>query len=961
LSSFCVVFKALLFVLFTLLLFVFSPLQFGVMPPPTLIEEKPWMAGVKELFQKGDYGQAISIFQKLLNQAGIAETEYSEIYRQMAIFYWYSDQDKEATQSYQKALSFASRFGSQREISLIKEELDLKGFYARAIELRSHRDQDGSNLNFDKAWRKSKSIGAQALELKVLRTWSFNYLGSPGNLKRFRDLNVQAINLALALNHKVEACGAACNIGAYYLMNSDYSHALSYYLNALYYVQSLTPNNDTIVSLNNISVINMALGDYARAYDYVVEALKLITPTNDESFQAPLLINLGDIFHSLAQSSPASDYNRRALECFKAYLTINKGKSRESLSLHALNGIANIYIDQGELAQARAILLPALEKLRTNKSPGLESMILLNLAEISLRTGEMAESAQHFQEALIAAKQGGNLLAIIRSASGLGRCCEQRKDYRQAIVYYNEAIGIIRDDGARIVNDINRAEFIFRSREPYLALIELYFKMFNESHIGTFGREIYRMSEMFRGRSSIEYQKRISQQGDPVFLYSNRLQEQRLNIERLNLIKEISRPAQKKVKYEELQSKIKHIDDLLDTALFESCLQSFGSATYAHPASLDIVQSLLLTDRTALIEYFLGDERSYIFCVTKKEFHFVDLPSTQSINDSLIGYLSFLEDPTIPLSKGFPAAQRLYGELLLPVEKFIPASVDHLIIVPDGILFRLPFETLATTTAGSSTFKYLNDRYVISYAPSASALIYLEQKPRISYAKEALAFGVSEYEQYGHRSATEGSYSPSSVLGELYRRSGFSLAPIPHSRKEITALMRKVRREKIDVYFDERATEKAFKRLDLKDYRLIHLACHALSDEQYPLRSSLVFSAAGDDEEDGFLQVSEMYDMRTNADLVILSACQTGRGKIVRNEGIVGLPRVIFYMGARSVLSTLWPVDDKASAVFMEYFYNAYYQGEGKSKALRDAKKKMANSKYGHPYYWASYTLTGEF
>jgi len=109
------------------------------------------------------------------------------------------------------------------------------------------------------------------------------------------------------------------------------------------------------------------------------------------------------------------------------------------------------------------------------------------------------------------------------------------------------------------------------------------------------------------------------------------------------------------------------------------------------------------------------------------------------------------------------------------------------------------------------------------------------------------------------------------------------------------------------------------------------------------------------------LQVSEMYNMRTNADLVVLSACQTGRGTIVMNEGNLGLPRVFFYMGARSVLSSLWPINDKSGAVFIRNFYDAYFRGEGKAEALRTAKKAMGETRFAHPFFWASYVLTGGF
>jgi CHAT domain-containing protein len=777
------------------------------------------------------------------------------------------------------------------------------------------------------------------------------------------DLNVQALNLALPLNLKVEACRAAYNIGNYYAMNSDYSHALSFYLKASYYLRDLETNDDTLKCLNNIASIYISLGDYFKAHDYIYDAMKNIRPGDPGLFEPSLLINMGQIFQSLARSSQDPEYYSQALRCFSSYINLEKTAGGMGLRLHALNGIAGVYVDQGRLDEAKALLLPALDKVKTDKTSALSGMTLLNLAAIALKNGEVAEAERYYREAQAAAKQSNDVLQLIRAAYGLGRCSERRNDYGQAISFYNEALGVINSAGSRIANDTNRAEFTSRSREPFQALIELCYKLSGEGPAGTFERELYRVSESYRARSFLEYLAKRSRRKDALPPDdAGDLIADKLNGERLTLLKGLSSGDRNQAGNEESQSRIKQIDDMLDAAVFDKQLQDDATAALALPVSLNTLQNTLLTDRTALVEYLLGDERSYLVFVTRNSFHLVPLPSAQSIEDSLAAYLSFLEDPSISASKGLPAAQRLYTDLLRPAEGFIPASVDHLIIVPDGILFRLPFEALALPGAGpSSAGRYLNDRYIVSYAPSASALFYLARKPKAPYLKEALAFGVTAYPRQGRGAAVEGAYSAVSVLDELYKRNGFVMAPIPHARREMTGLAKRVPPEKADLYSEDKATEGAFKRLDLEAYRLIHLACHAFSDDRYPLRSSLLFSAGPDDAEDGFLQVSEMYDMRTNADLVVLSACQTGRGKIVRNEGILGLPRIFFYMGARSVISTLWPVHDKAGAAFMDYFYDAYFQGADKARALQIAKQKMAGTKYGHPYYWASYTLTGEF
>jgi CHAT domain-containing protein len=196
---------------------------------------------------------------------------------------------------------------------------------------------------------------------------------------------------------------------------------------------------------------------------------------------------------------------------------------------------------------------------------------------------------------------------------------------------------------------------------------------------------------------------------------------------------------------------------------------------------------------------------------------------------------------------------------------------------------------------------------------------------------------------------------------DLYEKSGFSISPIPYSAKEVKEISRYFKADKKDVFIKKNASERILKSLNLNDYRIVHFACHAFSDESYPLRSTLVFSLENESEEDGFFQVLEMYKLRLDAELTVLSACQTGKGKNIQNEGVLGLPRVFFYMGSRSVISTLWSIHDKATSQFMKYFYEYYAQRTGKARALQLAKQRMMRTKYSHPFYWGAFILTGEY
>ncbi len=151
----------------------------------------------------------------------------------------------------------------------------------------------------------------------------------------------------------------------------------------------------------------------------------------------------------------------------------------------------------------------------------------------------------------------------------------------------------------------------------------------------------------------------------------------------------------------------------------------------------------------------------------------------------------------------------------------------------------------------------------------------------------------------------------------------FAFSSLPYSGREIIKISKYFPREKRDIFINKNAKEEIIKEISLVDYRIIHFACHALLDEKFPFRSGLILSFDEDSKEDGFLQVREIYSLKLNTDLVVLSACQTGKGKLEVGEGILGLPRIFFYVGAKSVLFSLWRINDESTALFMDYFY--YY------------------------------------
>jgi len=199
------------------------------------------------------------------------------------------------------------------------------------------------------------------------------------------------------------------------------------------------------------------------------------------------------------------------------------------------------------------------------------------------------------------------------------------------------------------------------------------------------------------------------------------------------------------------------------------------------------------------------------------------------------------------------------------------------------------------------------------------------------------------------------------IFQDFFSSSTFNLSRLKYSSFEIQKIASLFNKTKIKYFERNKASEEQLKAMNLTDYKIIHFATHSLIDDKQPARSSIVLSLDKDPQEDGFLQMREVYNLKLNADLVVLSACQTGLGQFIKGEGIEGINRAFFYAGASTVLMSLWSVNDQASAQLMERFYYHLHAGKSITKALQAAKLEMISSKIlSHPYYWAGFIVSGD-
>ena len=339
--------------------------------------------------------------------------------------------------------------------------------------------------------------------------------------------------------------------------------------------------------------------------------------------------------------------------------------------------------------------------------------------------------------------------------------------------------------------------------------------------------------------------------------------------------------------------------------------------------SIEEIQAVI-PKNAALLEYNVSAFPA-VFVFTRDQFQVVRFPKPDEFPRRVATYFDVVSTTSGDAFKTFGTGggYELFEEMLLPVLRILPETVSHLIISPPPPLEILPFEALPMNRAG----KFLIEKYAVSYVPSASALPIIFDKRHPGSGRQLLAFADPE---------------------------------LPFAAVEVDSVAEIVGREHSDVFAGRDASEARFKQTDLMQYRLLHFAMHALGNGPQPEKSALVFSMGADSTEDGHLEAKEIYDLRLNADMVVLSACQTGAGHGAPGEGIHGLARAFLFAGARSLVASMWKVEDEPTAALMTGFYEYLREGMSKAESLRRAKLDLIQNGYSHPRQWAGFVLFGE-
>jgi CHAT domain-containing protein len=777
-----------------------------------------------------------------------------------------------------------------------------------------------------------------------------------------RNRLLEAMRLWGQMREPEKAARAALQLGDCYKQARRYNESLDYYNLAL--KVSSAPGAAKAIAFNSMAAIYAEMYQRDLAAQYYDKAIQQARTSRDISTQALALTGLAHLYYQQGEK-------KRAIYCIRQARRLNRQEGNEAAEADVLHLLGLIDQEEGLMEQAKKAFEDALAIYRKTSDVERRVKILCSISNLYLLSAQRQPALEQAEQAVdMAEKQAERAtsntdklrarelrwrahLSLARAQRAVGQKDIAIRSYKRAIGHI-EGMWLL----VYISTETSAAAFSQQRQAPYMELIDMLIEQ------GKF-QEAYEWAERAKGRAlmgfiearrTMEAPKKLDQDG--------RLRELSQSIARMRtqLLSSQLSPQQRA----KLQTDIRDAELMMrETQLKAEMAQFRNRFVWSQPATIKQLQEKTLQDNDTILEYVLGENRSFAWIISSNEIFFEILPGRKEIEKEAGQYIKFITAAPNnlyierDLSQLEKQAEKLSAILLGRLsEHILPGR--RLIIVPDGLLHYLPFEAL------THNGRYLLEDHEISYLPSAS-LSGLWQSSRKNTdtedKMELLAFGDPIFGPELKASVTRKSRSgPVNIVRQTDSSDGFQLAPLPRTRDEVAYIAGLFSPDRSRIYFGKESTEEIVKQESLGRYRRLHFATHSLVDERSPSRSSVVLTLDDDPGEDGFLEVSEISELDLDCDLVVLSACQTGRGQLLSGEGILGLSRAFLYAGARSVVVSLWNVSDISTAQLMKTFYQHLVDKTSNAAALRQAKLKMARggTETRHPYYWAPFIVVGE-
>ncbi|HEX4959454.1 MAG TPA: CHAT domain-containing protein [Thermoanaerobaculia bacterium] len=821
------------------------------------------------------------------------------------------------------------------------------------------------------------------------------------DLKAARTCFEEILPLFHDLGFGKEEANVLNSLGGVYDGLGEPDAALESYGKALALRQEGGEHLEEARTLNNLGTVHRALGEWQEALRLYDQAREILAPLGNRKVEAARLNNVGFTYNSLGDP-------QRARTFLEACLKLRRETGDRVGEIIALNNLGSSWRNFGDPKQAIELHQRALALALAPPEPRQEAISRLRLAEAQADLGDatgalsdLDQPLDHFHKtasrryevlamdlrghALNLAKRPQDAMTALNAALDLHRTLHDRAGEADALhelaiserslgrlgeahAHAQEAVAQVEALRAGFVSPGLRATFLATQRRAYSLLIDL---LMAEGH----DREALEISERARARSLLD----VLQAGNTVHTTSAipaALLDKRSSLRRRLSAKADQQLKQTGAAAEALRKESETLLPELDGVEAEIRRLDPRYAAVFEPRTLSVEDvARLLDPHTLLLEYCLGEDRSYLWAIEAGHVRSFVLPPQKKIE--MLARQLHEELTTIEAGAGRrKSAKAELSHILLGRVASAVTRSQRLVVVPDGALHLVPFAALPNPGSG----RLLLEQVEIAYLPSVTTLDV--QRQRLERRAPALHWAAVIADPVFKPNDPRLAASPSVATRSAPSRRASqpsraergvpdgapplsALERLPATRTEAQTIATLAPSGQVWTALDLAANREAVLSGGLRDYRVIHFATHGLADARRPDLSGLVLSlvdAAGKPQE-GFLSLADIYDLDLNADLVVLSGCRTSFGQEVPGEGVMSLTRGFLYAGVPRVVASLWRVQDGPTAKLMTLFYRALWQDHlPPAAALRKAQRSLrSNFQYREPYYWAGFVLQGDW
>ena len=933
----------------------------------------------EKLRVQSKYAQALAVYDltnRIAAQTGDKSGVASAL-RGIGGVKFYQADYKASLEYYQKSLSLSETIGDQQSTANVLHTIGAihynQGDYIRSLEYYK------KSLALREALNDERGI-AQVLN----SISSLHYMW--GNHGLALDHYRKGFELSELLGDKNLMSHALNNIGFVHSVEGDYSLALEYYQKSLSLSQELENRRLTADTLAKIGGVNYSQGNYRQALEYYDKSLRLREALGDRAGVATTLTGIGNV-HFMQRNTGL------ALEYFQKSLALGQEVGNRRPLAYTLISLGVVYRDRGDYTLA---LEHFQKNLKLSEELGdrlLASHALYHIGFVNQVQGKYDVALEHYRKSLTLKEALKEKRGIAETLSDIASVQYEQGNYRSALETARRAVAIARGIGfretlweapaiaGRAYHALGQPEQARYSFEQAIAAIEGLrtqvgggeqdLQRFFENKISPYHALVDLLATQNRHGEALDYAERaksrvlvdvLQTSGASItkaLTAQDQDREQKLRSELVSLNSQVSRES---LREQPDQSRLANLNAHLQKARLE--YEAFQTTLYAaHPElkvqrgevktlTLEEARGLLTEGQDALLEYVVTNEKTYLFVMTANGG--ASLPKLKSYTlpisrNDLAEHVKAFRQQLARRDLTFRAtASKLYDLLMGPIRADLQGK-RRLVIVPDSVLWELPFQALTDANG-----HYLIEDHAISYAPS---LTVLREMMRVRKQKQTANRGVNLLAIGNPQLRNETAERIKSVHRDE------RLDPLPQAETEVKTLGQ-LYGASSTIYIGADAREDRFK-TEAGRFKVLHLATHGILNDAAPMYSQIVL-AQSDEGEDGLLEAWEIMKLNLNADLVVLSACESGRGRVGAGEGVIGLTWALFVAGSPTSVVSQWKVESTSTSQLMVEFHRNLQSKTRKSRLSkaeawqRAALKMLRTKNFRHPFYWAGFILVGD-